>query len=174
MPTEVVRVDGALLDLAKSEGATMGRSAASQLSHWARIGRAIEHSGIPSSAIHAVLARQQSFDSLDDEDQRSVAELWGHSIKERIAGLDLAAEFEVTGAAYAELDDDGNAVIVRPSKSPGASPATARADKATSGVLRQTKPGATKSGMTTTKSKNVKGGAVKSKAARTPKASRTP
>ncbi len=92
----------------------MGRSVTSQLSHWARIGRAIEHSGVPASAIHAVLAHQQSFDSLDDEDQRSVAAFWDHSIKERIAALDLVAEFEAAGAAHAELDDDGNAVIARP------------------------------------------------------------
>lgn len=172
MPTEVVRVDGSLLDLAKSEGATMGRSAASQLSHWARIGRAIEHSGVPTSAIHAVLARQQSFDSLDDEDQRSVVAFWDHSIKERVADLDLVAEFEAAGTAYAELDDDGNAVIVRPSKSAAASPTATRAGRAARSVIRQTEPTATKSAKAAAKHTNVKGGTAKAKVARTPKAAR--
>ena len=173
MPTEVVRVDGTLLDLAKTEGATMGRSAASQLSHWARIGRAIEHSGVPTSAIHAVLAHQQSFDSLDDEDQRSVAAFWDHSIKERIANLDLVAEFEATGAAYAELDDDGNAVIVRPSTSAVAGPTPARAGGAASGAAGKTKPTATRSAKGVVKRTSTKGGTAKAKVARTPKTART-
>lgn len=112
MPSEVVRVDGALLRLAKAAGETMGRSAGSQISHWARLGRAIESADVPTSAIHAVLARQQAFDDLDDEDQKAVAALWDRDMSQRIASLDLAAEFAASGAAYAELDEDGNVVEV--------------------------------------------------------------
>ena len=62
MPT---RVDGELFDAAMSIGAVTSRSAAQQLSHWARIGREVEASPATSMRdIQVVLAGQGSYDDL--------------------------------------------------------------------------------------------------------------
>lgn len=113
--TDVIRVDAEIVQAAKDVGEIQGRSAASQVSHWARLGRAIENADVSTSAIHDVLAHQAEFDSLSDTDQRVVSAMWDHRIQERIANTNLKAEFHAAGTPYAELDDEGNAVIVRPS-----------------------------------------------------------
>lgn len=110
--TEVIRVDEELVRAAKDTGELLGRSAAGQISHWARLGRAIENADVPSSAIKAVLTRQAEFDSLSEDEQRAVTALWSIQMQERIANLDLVSEFQATGAAYAYLDDDGNLIEV--------------------------------------------------------------
>lgn len=149
--SEVVRVDKDLAARAKEAGATMSRSVAAQISHWARIGRAVENAGVPSSAIAAVLARQADFDSLPDEDQAAVVELWNLRIADTLNDLDLAADFTDVGQAYAELDSDGNVVVVEPEappsrpSAPGSRPATvahkvARASSKPSGRRVVTKP----------------------------------
>lgn len=114
--TDVIRVDEELVRAAKETGDLLGRSAAGQISHWARLGRAIENAEIPSSAIQAVLNRQAEFDSLTEDEQQAVSAIWSIQIQRRIANLDLASEFDAAGDAYAYLDDDGNLVEVPRSK----------------------------------------------------------
>jgi hypothetical protein len=118
--TRVVRVDEALVVAAESDGKVAGRSTSGQLSHWARIGRAVEASGVAASSIHSVLAKQADFDDLSDEDQATVAALWQQQVEERLRSLDMAQYHQAAGTPYAELDDEGNAVIVTP-PAPGAS-----------------------------------------------------
>lgn len=110
--TRVVRIDQALVATAEAEGDTAGRSTSAQLTYWARLGRAVEASGVPASAIRAVLEKQAAFDDLSREDQAAVSALWAQQIKETLATLDMADHHEAAGTSYAELDDDGNVVVV--------------------------------------------------------------
>lgn len=110
--TEVVRVSSPLVEAAREAGMVMGRTVADQVSHWTRLGRAVEAAGARTTAIHDVLDGQARFDDLDGEDQAAVAEMWGHRVSELLGGLDLRSEFETNGQAYAELDEDGNVVTV--------------------------------------------------------------
>lgn len=109
--TEVVRITAELVRAAREEGASLSRSTAQQLSHWARLGRALESSSISASGIRAVLEGRRSIDELAAEDEKAIAEVWSTRIDETIRSLDLAERFRATGEQYAELDDDGNVVV---------------------------------------------------------------
>ncbi|WP_200809763.1 hypothetical protein [Demequina sp. NBRC 110054] len=52
-----------------------------------------------------------SYDELTEAQQAQARELWSAQMTERIASLDLAADFEAAGRQYSELDEDGNVVI---------------------------------------------------------------
>ncbi len=123
MTTEDVRIERGLIAAAEAACETSGLSVSVQITRWARLGRALESSLDPASPIGAVLAKQGGFDALDDESQRAVAALWDIRMQEARANLDLAAEFEASGRAYAFLDQDGNAVYVpgRPPRDVGES-----------------------------------------------------
>lgn len=100
-------------------GPMMDRSAAQQLTHWARIGRAIEaSSNISQRAIADAVSSGTCYDTLSPEEQAVVRAEWGERIEARRAGLDLAARFTRDGRSYVEADEQG-AVVVRTSKSPG-------------------------------------------------------
>ena len=95
----------------------MDRSAAQQITHWARIGREIEAgAGIAHARIAEVLARRADYDGLTAEEQAIVRAEWGERLEARRSGLDLAAKFAAEGHAYAELDDRGEVVVRRPAK----------------------------------------------------------
>lgn len=51
------------------------------------------------------------YDSLDDDAQAEVRARWADRIAARLAGLDLAAEFDAGGRPYAVLDADGTVVV---------------------------------------------------------------
>ncbi len=124
MDAEHLQIERGLIEAAMTDCQAAGRSVSAQLAHWARLGRALESSLDPTSAIGAVLAKQGDFDALDDEAQAAVAALWNVRIEEAIANLDLVTEFEASGEAYAFLDDDGNVVYVPPRKPGLADPRT--------------------------------------------------
>jgi hypothetical protein len=108
MPT---RIDGDLFDAAKSLGAIASRSAAQQISHWARIGRELEASPATSLRdIQRVLAGQAAYDDLGERDQAVVRANWDEQVAERLAQLDLAAEFAKAGRSWTEADEQGHAV----------------------------------------------------------------
>lgn len=108
MPT---RVDGELFDAAKSIGAVTSRSAAQQLSHWARIGRELESSPATSMRdIQLVLAGQASYDDLDEREQAVVRATWDVRAAEMLSRLDLAAEFTAAGRSWTEADEEGRPV----------------------------------------------------------------
>ncbi len=108
MPT---RVDGDLFDAAKSVGAVASRSAAQQISHWARIGRELEASPATSLRdIQRVLAGERSYDDLGERGQAVVRASWDEQVTQRLASLDLAAEFTRVGRSWSEADDQGGVV----------------------------------------------------------------
>jgi len=102
------RVDGDLFEAAKSLGAVASRSAAQQLSHWARIGRELEASpGTSMRDVQRVLAGQSSYDALDERGQAAVRAQWSERTAERLANLDLAAEFTKSGRSWTDADAEG-------------------------------------------------------------------
>ncbi len=116
-----IRIDEELYDSAKVVGAQMSRSATQQVAHWARIGRELESSrSISTRDVAAVLSGEVSYDTVDAREQAVVRAAWNEGIAERVASLDLQAEFTEAGGAYATLDEDGNAVIVNPEGAPSA------------------------------------------------------
>ncbi|MBR21236.1 MAG: hypothetical protein CMF57_02135 [Leifsonia sp.] len=109
MPT---RVDGDLFDAAKSVGAIASRSAAQQISHWARIGRELEASPATSLRdIQRVLAGETDYDSLGERGQAVVRASWDEQMADRRESLDLAAEFAQAGRPWSEADERGGAVL---------------------------------------------------------------
>jgi len=106
-----MRMDGDLFDAAKAVGAVASRSAAQQLSHWARIGRELEASpGTSQRDIQRVLAGEAAYDDLGERGQAVVRAVWDEEIATRLARLDLAAEFTRAGRSWTEADERGDAV----------------------------------------------------------------
>jgi hypothetical protein len=111
MPT---RVDGELFDAAKSIGAVNSRSAAQQISHWARIGREFESSGrVSQRDIEHVLAGDGSYDALGEREQAIVRASWDEQVAARIAALDFEAELAEAGETWSEADDAGQLIAPR-------------------------------------------------------------
>ena len=101
----------------------MDRSAAQQVSHWARIGREMERSSeIPHREIAAVLNGEAHYDDLDDPRAQAIVRAsWAEQMKQWRETLDLEAEFIAKGLPYAELDESGE-VIVREPAGPTSTP----------------------------------------------------
>jgi hypothetical protein len=105
------RIDDDLYELAKLVGSMMSRSAAQQITHWAKIGREIESAeGVSSRAVARVLAKQSSYDDLNDEEQAIVRAAWAERIEERREALDIPAELAEQGKSWVELDENGEVV----------------------------------------------------------------
>lgn len=107
--TSPTRIDDELYASAKIVGELMSRSAAQQVSHWARIGRELEAAGqVSHRAIAEVLAGARDYDQLSDLEQAVVRSEWAERLQARREQLNLAEEFAARGRASAvELDDDG-------------------------------------------------------------------
>ena len=120
MPTtSPVRVADELYRSAQLVGEIMSRSAAQQITHWARIGRALEASPHVSTAhVAEVLTGDRDYDTLDADEQALVRALWVERFERLHQQLDLAAAFAAEGHTYAELDDDGTTVTVDPASGP--------------------------------------------------------
>src|SRR5690242_10983868 len=117
MATVPTRVDWALFDAAKTVGETQSRSAAQQLDHWARIGRALEASPATThEAIARVLAGQEPYDALGHVEQAVVRVVWEEQIADRAAALDLEEHLRAEGRPWAEADVDGNLVMRDPGR----------------------------------------------------------
>jgi hypothetical protein len=120
MATMPTRIDKSLFDAAKAAGEVNSRSAAQQLDHWARIGRALESSTtVTESEITRVLSGQASYDALPDRDQAVVRAVWDERIAARLAGLDLEERLRAAGDPWPEADADGNVVMREPGPSAG-------------------------------------------------------
>lgn len=112
MSTMPTRIDGELFEAAKATGAVMSRSAAQQLSHWARLGRELEASPqVSHRDIERVLAGEQSYDTLANPEQAVVRTAWDERVDAARKALDLEAEFRAAGESWSEVDDDGALVI---------------------------------------------------------------
>ena len=111
MASTPTRIDDELYEEAKLVGALLSRSAAQQITHWARIGREIESSGgISSRAITEVLSRRLSYDSLSDDEQAIVRAEWAARMEGRREALDIAGEHAAAGRSWVELDEEGRVV----------------------------------------------------------------
>lgn len=102
------RLDGELFEAARLVGGVMSRSAAQQITHWARIGRELEASeSLSHREIAEVLAGTQDYDALPVQEQAVVRAEWTQRLRERVATTDLVDTFAERGQAYVELDADG-------------------------------------------------------------------
>ena len=111
-----IRIDDGIYASAKEAASAMDRSAAQQVSHWARIGREVERSReIPHREIAAVLNGEAHYDDLDDPRAQAVVRAsWAEQMKQWRETLDLEAEFVSKGLPYAELDESGEVVVREP------------------------------------------------------------
>lgn len=111
MASTPTRIDDELYELAKLVGAVMSRSAAQQITHWARIGREIESAeGVSARAVAKVLAQRSSYDELNEKEQAIVRAEWAERIEERREALDIPAELADRGRSWVELDEEGRVV----------------------------------------------------------------
>lgn len=109
--TAPTRVDEDLFASAKHASEFTGRSAAQQLTHWARVGREVEASQAMSVRdVESRLADAQSYDELGPEEQAQVRAEWAEGIERRRRKLDLAAIFRRLGVPWVESDAEGNVV----------------------------------------------------------------
>lgn len=110
-----IRVDEDIHALATAVAPTMSRSAAQQVSHWARIGKEFELSpSVSARAVEQVLAGRAAYDDLDEREQALVRAAWAERTEQRRRDLDLAAEFAAEGRSFVELDDEGSIVTRQP------------------------------------------------------------
>ncbi|WP_242474774.1 ParD-like family protein [Tomitella cavernea] len=108
MTTMPTRIDEVLFAAAKDAGRIRSRSAAQQIIHWARLGRALESSAaLSTGAIEQVLAGEKSYEDLDAGSQKVVRGLWHDRIDDSIASLNLSDEFTAAGESRSEADSVG-------------------------------------------------------------------
>lgn len=113
MPT---RIDAELFESAKATGAAQSRSAAQQVSHWARIGRELESStNVSHKSVSRVLAGLDPYDEIGEREQAIVRAKWDEAITARLASIDLAAEFEAAGDSWTDADAAGTVITHSPS-----------------------------------------------------------
>lgn len=106
-----MRIDRDLFSHAQVSGRASSRSAAQQIDHWARIGRELESApAVSKRDIERVLAGDGSYDELSEREQAMVRATWDQRIEERIAALDLEAEFTAEGRSWTDADAAGNIV----------------------------------------------------------------
>lgn len=111
MTTAPTRIDGDVFAAAKAAAAVSSRSAAQQINHWARIGRALESSGTVSPRdIARVLAGGASYDALNRGEQAVVRAEWDERATAVREQLDFAVEFATAGESWVEADADGRLV----------------------------------------------------------------
>lgn len=105
------RVEEELYDAAKASGKINSRSAAQQIAHWAKIGRAVESSGtVTQREIESVLTGDLSYDEVSIAAQEVVHAEWMRQIPRRIAQLNFAEEFAAAGEhSWTVGDGGGNA-----------------------------------------------------------------
>ncbi|MCY3806134.1 MAG: hypothetical protein OXG91_06530 [bacterium] len=112
-----VRIDNDIYASAKAAAPSMDRSAAQQISHWARIGRELEKSrSITHNEIAAVLGGDSHYDDLDARSQAVVRAAWADQMQQRREALNIEAEFVAEGRPYAELDESEQIVVRAPNE----------------------------------------------------------
>jgi hypothetical protein len=110
--TAPTRIDSDVLAAAKTAGAAASRSAAQQVSYWARLGKQLEQANtLNAKAIARVLAGAEHYDTLGEFDQAAVRAVWDEQIDDAIAGLNYESALEAAGDEWAEADADGNVVL---------------------------------------------------------------
>ncbi len=114
-----VRIDEELYATATEAASVMSRSAAQQLSHWARIGRELEASPeVSIETVAEVLRGTREYDALDTEEQAVVRACWSERMTALREALRLDREFQAEGRPYVELADGGHVTRRGPSRGP--------------------------------------------------------
>ncbi len=87
MSSNSIRIGTALFDSAREEGALMSRSAAQQIEHWARMGAALEASGLTVAQAASLLKSQA---------EAGDAKLWAFKRERQRADLAHARSGRIT------------------------------------------------------------------------------
>lgn len=67
--SSAVKLSTELVESARHESRVYSRSMTQQIEHWARIGRAVERTGVLASRIHSALKAELAFDELTTEER---------------------------------------------------------------------------------------------------------
>jgi len=98
---------------AKAVALAENRSAAEQISHWARIGMQVERSGsVANRRVLAVAAGRVPFSSLTDDERVVAHALVDARISELAAAQSFGAAARDEGRATVSLDEDGNLIEI--------------------------------------------------------------
>nr|MBA2609984.1 hypothetical protein [Actinomycetota bacterium] len=116
--TQPVRIAPDLFESARRVGESQERSAAQQLSHWARIGREIENSSAMSVAARGRLADAATYDRLAPAEQALVRAAWEDAMQARIGGLNLRADLLAEGRRYLVVGDAAGVAHQLPAATP--------------------------------------------------------
>lgn len=115
MASPSTRLDEDLYEDATVTGPLSSRSAAQQLSYWARIGRAISRAATEEQLLELL---SKPYDELSGAQQATVRAEWAEAIA-RQASQNYAARFTAEGRSYSGLDANGNIVRHRPTAPEG-------------------------------------------------------
>lgn len=100
---------------AKAVAPAENRSAAEQISHWARIGMQVERSGsVANRRVLAAAAGRAQFSSLTDDERAAAHALVDARISELAATRSFGAAARDEGRSTVSLDEDGNLVQIGP------------------------------------------------------------
>ena len=104
------RIDEELYEAAKVKGAVNSRSAAQQIAHWAKLGRAVESSSnVTQRQIEAVLSGELTYDDASEAAQEAVHAEWMSQIPHRMSQLNFAEEFVSAGeSSWTVGDSEGS------------------------------------------------------------------
>jgi hypothetical protein len=108
------RIDADVYAAAKAVAGGQSRSAAQQISHWARLGRELEAGGLAILDAHRVLDGTRSYDEVGGPAQAAVRTAWEEQTADAIRTLDLEGRFVARGRTWVEADKDGNVVRRHP------------------------------------------------------------
>lgn len=100
------RIDRDLFDEAKRVGESTDRSAAQQLTHWARLGKALEQNATVTE-VQAYLDGNLAYDDVSTATMPALQERLRSEVSQRLQNLNLAEEFENAGVAYSDLSSEG-------------------------------------------------------------------
>lgn len=107
------RVAGDIATTAKAVAAAENRSAAEQISHWARIGMQVERSGsIANRRVLAVATGEAQFSSLTDEERVAAHAMVDARISELAASQSFGPAARAEGHSTVSLDEDGNLIEI--------------------------------------------------------------
>jgi hypothetical protein len=112
-PSTPTRVAEDVATTAKAVALAENRSAAEQISHWARIGMQVERSGsVANRRVLAVAAGQAQFSSLTDDERVAAHAMVDARISELAAAQSFGAAARDEGYSTVSLDEDGNLIEI--------------------------------------------------------------
>lgn len=107
------RVADDVATTAKAVALAENRSAAEQISHWARIGMQVERSGsVANRRVLAAAAGQAQFSSLTDDERVAAHAMVDARISELAAAQSFGAAARDEGHSTVSLDEDGNLIEI--------------------------------------------------------------